>query len=476
MRRAVHAAGLGRAAHHLGAHLGAQRLDAAVHRPVRGVLLGEDRLRPVQVAGLLRRPRRGRRGRRASAATTCRLVAGRRRWRPCGAGACYGLGFTYVRAPPDGHPAAGGRHRAAHRGDAAAGARSRSRRPRSTARRSPGSRIAGDRAARRRRHRARLRPQLPDRRRARARPRPRWSPTSSRWSPWWSASLVLDEPFGVADPRRRRAHRRPASFLVNGPAGCPPPRRLRGGDRAPRRAARRVRRGGGGSAAAVRPGPHRAARPPVPRARAPRCARPGLPHRPADVGPPPAHPAHRGRRHEAPDRARCRSACSRRAGCCCSTDGLTADDLARLEELAGDEVVVAPNPDLPDGAGRGHRLDHQADLRGARRRPLWRSPRTTPASGPGGDQPVEAVQLRSRPGRHPYEHAVCNGCRSGLRTRWCKASPRTEIARQYRCSVSLDDPALVESAGRPVQRRARTHDHRPARTPVRTRHLVFRRR
>ena len=76
---------------------------------------------------------------------------------------------------------------------------------------------------------------------------------------------------------------------------------------------------------------------------------PGLPHRPADLRAR-TSPPHRSKA-SSPSRcpARSRSGCSRRAGCCSSTTGCPRADRTALEELAGEMVVVAPNPDLPDG-------------------------------------------------------------------------------------------------------------------------------
>ena len=125
---AVHAAGLGRGADHLGPHRGAQRVDAAVHGRGRG----RSCRRPPAAAAALRasllglggrgRRRRGRRRRPR------RLVARRRGPRRRRRRRCYGLAFTFDAAPPQRacRPCRG--RRPAHRGDRSCWRRSPRRR------------------------------------------------------------------------------------------------------------------------------------------------------------------------------------------------------------------------------------------------------------------------------------------------------------------------------------------------------------
>ena len=185
--------------------------------------------------------------------------------------------------------------------------------------------------------------------------------------------VVLDEPFGwriVAGGGLIIA----GVFLVNSSGGARRRGAIAVADRAPRRAAGRVRRrwrrriGG----RRLRPGPHRAARPPVPRARAARRARPGLPHRPADLRSAPAHPAGRRRRHEAARPARSRSGLLEEGRVLLQHDGL---------------VGGRPRP-----------------ARGAGRRRWWWSPRTpTSPTAPRSSPPRGSP---SRPARRSTADAL----------------------------------------------------------------------
>src|ERR671911_450701 len=163
--RAVHAAGVGRAAHHVRAHGGAQRLDATVHGPVRG-----HRTERAPAAGADRRARPGHGGRsggrRARRLRPRGLVDGRRTGRHPRRRRLRHRVRVHA-APPRVVPARRGRDRPAcdRRGDAVPPGCAHVDRRRRVAHPYP---VGRDPGAGCRRHGAGLRPQLPGHRRARS--------------------------------------------------------------------------------------------------------------------------------------------------------------------------------------------------------------------------------------------------------------------------------------------------------------------
>ena len=162
--RALHAAGMGRAAHHHGVDRGAQRLDASVHRPLRRRRAGR-----TAAAGTDRGPgpgdrRRGSGGRRGWLGP--RRIVDRRRAGGDLRGRRLRPGLRLHAAPPGGLSTHSGGH-------GPAGHRDRAPVPGGDGHVGRGRRVAHphpgrvDPAARRPRHRRRVRPQLPDHRRPR---------------------------------------------------------------------------------------------------------------------------------------------------------------------------------------------------------------------------------------------------------------------------------------------------------------------
>ena len=189
----------------------------------------------------------------------------------------------------------------------------------------------------------------------------------------------------VADRGRRRAHHRwrvPGQQLGRRAAtGC-------GGGRRPRWSWG-CWPGCGGGVAAADPGRAAATRSAPSRSTARTwctccpAATTRVPHRPAHVGAAPAHPAGRGRGHQAavppgPGRP------ARGGQGAAPARGPVGGRRGSARRLAGDEVVVAPNPDLPDDDAvvATAWVTKQTSATFSTAPPCRRSPRTTPTRAP----------------------------------------------------------------------------------------------
>ena len=206
--------------------------------------------------------------------------------------------------------------------------------------------------------------------------------------------------------------------------------------------------------------------------------------RPPDLGAPPAGPA--GRRAWSTSRSpgRCRWASSSGATCCSSTTPTsTPTERAELEDLAGDGVVVAPNPDLPAPvvatAWLYKRTCDEVDaaaLRGVHRRARWaRAPRgdartrgasTTAGSAPTASwhaPPPETIEASAPRWASPAGRPGAG---------WCARAPPTRSTHRAACTLEdgTDARRGPAAARRPPARhprararRRRTDHHAPRR-------------